>query len=85
MIARKKLVISNLIPAIIFTGLDQVIFRGKLPFTLKHPHADHETLIPANKAKKIQYPKYDNILRWFFDITSFAMNTILSINYKLWI
>ena len=58
----------GLIPAIIFTGLDQVIFRGKLPFTLKHPHADHETLIPANKAKKIQYPKYDNILT--FDKTS---------------
>ena len=58
----------GLIPAIIFTGLDQVIFRGKLPFTLKHPHADHETLIPANKAKKIKYPKYDNILT--FDKTS---------------
>ena len=58
----------GLIPAIIFTGLDQVIFRGKLPFTLKHPHADHETLIPANKAKKIRYPKYDNILT--FDKTS---------------
>ena len=27
---------------ILFTGLDQIIFRGKLPFTLKHKHADHE-------------------------------------------
>ena len=58
----------GLIPAIIFTGLDQVIFRGNLPFTLKHPHADYETLIPANIGKKIQYPKYDNILT--FDKTS---------------
>ena len=29
----------SLIPAIIFTGIDQIIFRGKLPFTLKHNHA----------------------------------------------
>ena len=58
----------GLLPAIIFTGIDQIIFRGKLPFTLKHPHADHETLIPAKDIKKIIYPKYDGILS--FDKTS---------------
>ena len=42
----------SLIPAIIFTGIDQIIFRGYLPFTLKHSHADHETLMPANQSKK---------------------------------
>ena len=52
----------SLIPAIIFTGIDQIIFRGYLPFTLKHAHADHESLMPANKAKKIEYPKYDGSL-----------------------
>jgi electron-transferring-flavoprotein dehydrogenase len=45
--------------SIIFTGIDQILFRGYLPFTLKHSHADHESLIPANKAKRIDYPKYD--------------------------
>ena len=43
----------------ILTGIDQIFFRGKLPFTLNHSHADHETLIPASKCKKIEYPKPD--------------------------
>jgi electron-transferring-flavoprotein dehydrogenase len=58
----------GLIPAIIFTGIDQIIFRGKLPFTIKHSHADHETLLPAKDMKKINYPKYDGLLS--FDKTS---------------
>ncbi len=51
----------GLIPAMIFTGIDQKLFGGKLPFTLQHKHADHETLIPAKDAKKISYPKYDGV------------------------
>ena len=47
---------------IILTGIDQHIFRGKLPFTLKHKHADHETLSKAKDSKKIEYPKPDGIL-----------------------
>ena len=58
----------GLIPAIIFTGIDQIIFRGKLPFTLKHKHADHETLQLAKDSKKIEYPKYDGV--YTFDKTS---------------
>ena len=58
----------GLILGIIFTGIDQILFRGKLPFTLKHKHADHETLKPANEMPKIDYPKPDNIIT--FDKTS---------------
>ena len=58
----------SLIPAIIFTGIDQILFRGYLPFTLKHYHSDHESLISANKAKRIDYPKYDGEIT--FDKTS---------------
>jgi len=58
----------GLILGIIFTGIDQILFRGKLPFTLKHKHADHKTLKFANKMPKIDYPKYDNIIT--FDKTS---------------
>ena len=58
----------GLILGIIFTGIDQILFRGKLPFTLKHKHADHETLKPANQMAKIDYPKYDNVIT--FDKTS---------------
>ena len=48
--------------AILLTGIDQWLFRGKLPFTLKHKHADHETLKPAKDCKKIDYPKPDGVL-----------------------
>ena len=58
----------GLILGIIFTGIDQILFRGKLPFTLKHKHADHEALMPADKMPKIDYPKPDNIIT--FDKTS---------------
>ena len=58
----------GLIPAIIFTGIDQIIFRGKLPFTLKHKHADHESLQLAKNSEKIEYPKYDGVFT--FDKTS---------------
>ena len=58
----------GLILGIIFTGIDQILFRGKLPFTLKHKHADHEALVSADKMPKINYPKPDNVLT--FDKTS---------------
>ena len=58
----------GLILAILFTGLDQILFRGKLPFTLKHKHADHETLKPSSLMPKINYPKPDGKIS--FDKTS---------------
>ena len=58
----------GLILGIIFTGIDQILFKGKLPFTLRHKHADHETLKPAKEMKKIEYPKPDNVIT--FDKTS---------------
>ncbi len=58
----------GLILGIIFTGIDQILFRGKLPFTLKHKHADHKTLKPAKEMPKIDYPKPDNVIT--FDKTS---------------
>jgi electron-transferring-flavoprotein dehydrogenase len=50
----------GLIPGMIFTGIDQKIFGGRLPLTLQHDHADHESLELAKNSKKIEYPKYDN-------------------------
>ena len=58
----------GLILGIIYTGIDQILFRGKLPFTLKHKHADHEVLKPANQMPKINYLKPDNKIT--FDKTS---------------
>lgn len=45
-----------------FNTLDQNIFAGKLPFTLKDDSFDHLALKPAAEAPKIQYSKPDNQL-----------------------
>ncbi len=58
----------SLILGILFTGLDQILFRGRLPFTLKHKHADHETLKSVSQMPKIDYPKPDGKIS--FDKTS---------------
>ncbi len=42
-----------------FTFIDQNIFFGKLPFTMRNPQPDHETLVSASDAKQIDYPKPD--------------------------
>ena len=47
---------------------DQNIFRGKLPFKLKDPVPDHETLKPIAQCQPIRYPKPDGKLS--FDKTS---------------
>jgi electron-transferring-flavoprotein dehydrogenase len=43
-------------------GVDQVLLRGKAPWTLHHAHADHETLVEKSAAQPIQYPKPDGVL-----------------------
>ena len=43
---------------LLYAGLDTYLFRGKAPWTLRH-HADHDSLLPASKAPKINYPKPD--------------------------
>jgi electron-transferring-flavoprotein dehydrogenase len=43
-------------------GIDQIVFGGKAPWTLRHAHADHETLKDKREAKPIAYPKPDGVL-----------------------
>jgi electron-transferring-flavoprotein dehydrogenase len=43
-------------------GIDQVLLRGKAPWTLHHKHADHETLRDKSLVKLIQYPRPDGVL-----------------------
>lgn len=47
---------------LLFTGIDQMIFRGKLPFTLKHGASDHARLEPASMHHPLVYPKADGVL-----------------------
>ncbi len=46
----------------LMVGVDQVLFRGKAPWTLRHGHADHETLKTKDEAAPIAYPKPDGVL-----------------------
>jgi len=59
----------------IMTGIDQMIFRGKAPWTLHHKHADHECLRPASQFKPIVYPKPDGKLTFDRLSSVFISNT----------
>jgi len=43
-------------------GIDQMVFGGKAPWTLRHKHADNETLKKKTEAAPIAYPKPDGVL-----------------------
>ena len=59
----------------LMVGIDQVVFRGKAPWTLTHKHADHETLVPKDAAKPIAYPKPDGVLTFDRLSSVFVSNT----------
>ncbi len=43
----------------ILSGIDQLIFRGKAPWTIKHGEEDHLSLKKKDEATVIKYPKPD--------------------------
>ncbi len=43
-------------------GIDQVLLRGKAPWTLSHRHSDHETTGKAQDYQPIDYPKPDGVI-----------------------
>ncbi|WP_133137267.1 electron transfer flavoprotein-ubiquinone oxidoreductase [Legionella rowbothamii] len=51
----------GLIPGLINAGFETYITNGKSPWTLAN-HADYKSFKLAKKAKKIDYPKPDNVL-----------------------
>jgi len=59
----------------LMVGIDQVLFRGKAPWTLHHDHADHETLKKKSVSKEIQYPKPDGVLSFDRLSSVFISNT----------
>lgn len=58
-----------------YNMIDQNIFSGSLPFTIKDEHADHEQLKLASKSKKISYPKPDGKLSFDKLSSVFLSNT----------
>jgi electron-transferring-flavoprotein dehydrogenase len=59
----------------VMVGLDQVLFRGKAPWTLGHGHADHETLKPKEQFSPLKYPKPDGVLTFDRLSSVFVSNT----------
>src|SRR5687767_4755116 len=46
----------------LMVGIDQVLFRGKAPWTLRHKGPDHGQIRPASEFSPIAYPKPDGVL-----------------------
>ena len=58
-----------------YAFVDQTIARGRMPFTLKEQVADHDQLLDAAKAPKIDYPKPDGVLSFDKLSSVFLSNT----------
>jgi electron-transferring-flavoprotein dehydrogenase len=60
---------------LINAALETYIFRGKAPWTLRHKHADNDTLRKAKDSKPIAYPKPDGKLTFDRLSSVFISNT----------
>ena len=59
----------------LMVGIDQLVLRGKAPWTLHHAHADHEMLKPAAECTPIVYPKPDGKITFDRLSSVFISNT----------
>jgi electron-transferring-flavoprotein dehydrogenase len=59
----------------LYAGIDQILLRGRAPWTLKHAHVDHEALKPAAECRKIDYPKPDGKIAFDKLSSVFISNT----------
>ena len=65
----------GLVAGALLWGIDQLVFRGRVPWTLHRTHADHEKLKPAAECSPIEYPKPDNVLTFDKLSSVFLSNT----------
>ncbi|AFQ51087.1 electron-transferring-flavoprotein dehydrogenase [Burkholderia cepacia GG4] len=59
----------------LMVGVEQKLLGGRVPWTLHHRHADHETLKPAAECREIVYPKPDGKLTFDRLSSVFLSNT----------
>ena len=57
------------------SAVDALLFRGKAPWTLHHPHPDHTTLKTAAASMPIEYPKPDGKVTFDRNSSVFISNT----------
>jgi electron-transferring-flavoprotein dehydrogenase len=56
-------------------GIDQMVFRGKAPWTLRHLTPDHAKLKAAAECQRITYPKPDGVITFDRLSSVFLSNT----------
>ncbi|MBC7780227.1 MAG: electron transfer flavoprotein-ubiquinone oxidoreductase [Proteobacteria bacterium] len=71
----KPALAKGLLTGTMLVGLDQIVFRGKAPWTMHHAHADHETLLDKRDVTPIVYPKPDGVLSFDRLSSVFVSNT----------
>lgn len=59
----------------LMTGIEQWLFRGKMPWTIRHSKPDHACLQPAAECARIDYPKPDGKLTFDRLSSVFISNT----------
>ncbi len=52
----------GMIAGTLYAGFDQLLLRGRAPWTLSHHGTDHGALKPKTQFKRIDYPKYDGVV-----------------------
>ncbi|KAJ8294175.1 putative electron transfer flavoprotein-ubiquinone oxidoreductase, mitochondrial [Rhodotorula toruloides] len=58
---------------IIYSGIDSLLLKGRVPWTFHHPEEDYAATLPARQFKEIDYPKPDGKLS--FDILESVSRT----------
>ncbi len=66
---------KGLVTGAVLWGIDQIVFRGKAPWTLHRKQADHEKLRAAAECAPIAYPKPDNVITFDKLSSVFLSNT----------
>ncbi|MCQ8897216.1 electron transfer flavoprotein-ubiquinone oxidoreductase [Limnobacter humi] len=71
----KQWMSKGLYTGTMMVGIEQKLFKGKVPWTLHHKHADHECLRPAAEFEPISYPKPDGKITFDRLSSVFISNT----------
>jgi electron-transferring-flavoprotein dehydrogenase len=66
---------KGLVTGAVLWGIDQLVFRGKAPWTLHRSLADHQKLKPAAECAPIDYPKPDGQITFDKLSSVFLSNT----------
>ncbi|MBT3534467.1 MAG: electron transfer flavoprotein-ubiquinone oxidoreductase [Rhodospirillaceae bacterium] len=64
----------GLIGGTLYGGVDQFL-GGHVPWTMAHPHVDHESLKPKDQCKAIDYPRPDGVFSFDKPSSVFISNT----------